>query len=49
MNLIKRGMFLFLLLDVLSSRFDTVDHEVLLRGLNVDFGIKARFLEGFRS
>ena len=48
-----KGIFLvrflgFVLLD-LSAGFDTVDHEVLLRRLEVTYGITGTALQWFRS
>ena len=43
-----RRVTLLVLLD-LSAAFDTVDHEVLLRRLEVTFGIADITLQWFRS
>ena len=48
MNVNRQHVTLLVMLD-LSSAFDTVDHDILLRRLNHEFGIKGRVLELFTS
>ena len=48
MNMNRQHVTLLVMLD-LSSAFDTVDHDILLRRLNHEFGIKGRVLEWFTS
>ncbi len=48
MNMNRQNVTLLVLLD-LSSAFDTVDHDILLRRVNHEFGIKWRVLEWFTS
>ena len=48
LNMDSQRVTLLVLLD-LSSAFDTVDHEVLLRGLQITFGIADTALQWFRS
>ena len=48
LNMNHRRVTLLVLLD-LSAAFDTVDHEVLLRRLEVTFGITDNALQWFRS
>ena len=48
LNMDHQRVTLLVLLD-LSSAFDTVDHEVLLRRLEVTFGITDNALQWFRS
>ena len=48
MNMNRQRVTLLVMLD-LSSAFDTVDHDILLRKLNHEFGIKMRVLEWFTS
>ena len=48
LNMNYRRVTLLVLLDS-SAAFDTVDHEVLLRRLEVTFGIADTALQWFRS
>ncbi len=48
MNMNRQHVTLLVMLD-LSSAVDTVDHDILLRRLNHEFGIKGRVLEWFTS
>ncbi len=48
MNMNRQHVTLLVMLD-LSSAFNTVDHDILLRRLNHEFGIKGRVLEWFAS
>ena len=48
LNMDNQRVTLLVLLD-LSSAFDTVDHEVLIRRLEITFGIADTALQWFRS